>query len=114
MKKNICKKLAYYILNNKKLDWLKRKEVWKGDKIDFYLFFPSLIFFLLTINFGEIFFIPMMSIFILSSFIGQIRNIKTVPEDIESKLMGSMICIGFIFSIFMIFISLFVFIPMII
>ena len=35
----MCKELAYYILNNQKLDWLKRKELWRADKIDFYLFF---------------------------------------------------------------------------
>jgi hypothetical protein len=108
MKKNMCKELAYYILNNQKLDWLKRKELWRADKIDFYLFFSSLIIFTLVINFGEVFFLPMMTIFIITGFIGKVRNIKTVPGDIESKLIGLMICMGFIFSIFMIFISIFV------
>ena len=100
----------YKILNDKRLDWLKRENYWKPDKIDFYNFLIFITIFLLAINYGEIFFLPMMTILIGGSFIGHIRMIKTTPEDIESKLMSSSICFGFIFSILLIIVSIIVFI----
>ena len=34
---SLCKKIQYSILNNKKLDWLKREKEWRLDRILFYL-----------------------------------------------------------------------------
>lgn len=106
----MCKKFMYKILNDERLDWLKREKDWKHDKIDLYIFLPMITVFLMTINFGEVFFLPMMAMFIFGSFIGQIRHIKSTPGDIESKLMNPMLCFGFVFSILLVIVSIFTFI----
>ena len=94
---SLCKKLQYWILHNKKLDWLKREKDWKLDRIDGIFWVAFLSTFLLAYLFGEVFAFLAILVVYLGGFIGQIRNIKGAPGDIESRLMSPMICIGMIF-----------------
>jgi hypothetical protein len=95
----MCKKLFYSILNNKKLDWLKRENIIRLDKIDYYIGLPIIGMMILLFNFGKPFFIPTMIMFVLGGFLGIIRHIKTVPGDIESKLMGPATCFQLFFLV---------------
>ena len=94
-----CKKLQYWIFDNPKLDWLKREKVWKFDTIDKIIAILFLIVFLLAH-----FFVWIAHLFVLIVIplwiIGTIRQIKSVPGDIESKLMSPLICVGLIFVFF--------------
>jgi len=98
----------YKILYCKKLDWLKRKNAY-GDKMDFYLFFPPIIFFILVINFAPKWAIMLFIMYIPFGIIGAIRHIKSVPGDIESKLMGNGLCLQILFMFVVVLISLIVF-----
>ena len=57
---SLCKKLQYVILDNKKLDWLKRERSWKLDRVDAYVGIILLSIFLLTSLFGKVMVLPMM------------------------------------------------------
>jgi len=94
----MCKEFLYKILNYKKLDWLKREEVWKFDKIDKITGAVFLIFFSLAIFAKGVFVFLLFIIFIPLTILGEIRHIKTVPGDIESAFFRSLICIKFIFA----------------
>ena len=94
----MCKEFLYKILNYKKLDWLKREEVWKFDKIDKITGVIFLIFFSLAIFAKGIFVFLLFIIFIPLMILGEIRHIKTVPQDIESAFLRSLIRIKFIFA----------------
>ena len=94
-----CKTLQYWILNNPELNWLKREKSWKFDTID------KIMLILLSIVFlSAHFFTCIAHLLILIVFpfwiIGTIRQIKSVPCDIESKLMSPLICAGLIFVFF--------------
>jgi len=94
---SLCKKLQYKILNNKKLDWLKREKEWKLDRVDGIFWVAFLSTFLLAYLFGEFFAFLGIFIVYLGGFIGHIRHIKSIPGDIESRLMSPLTCIGMIF-----------------
>jgi len=96
-KLSLCKRLQYSVLYNKKLDWLKREKEWKWDKIDWIVSSILLITFLLPQWFGAKYVAFFMLAMGIASLLGAIRHIKTVPGDIESKLMGGSICISVIF-----------------
>jgi len=107
---SLCKKLQYAILYNKKFDWLIRKPDWKMDRIDGYIGVLMLTLFLLVSLLGEIVVVPVMLLFYSGAIVGYIRHIKSIPGDVESKLVSPMICIGLIFIsislIIMIFIAI--------
>ena len=94
-----CKKLQYWILDNPKLDWLKKEKVWKFDTIDKIIAILFLIIFLLAHFFAwiaHLFVLIVVPLWI----IGVIRQIKSVPGNIESKLMSPLMCAGLIFLFF--------------
>ena len=92
-----CKKIQYWILYNKKLDWLKKEKDWKLDRIDGIFWVAFLSAFLLAYLFGEFFVFLGIFVVYLGGLMGHIRHIKSIPADIESSLMSPMICIGMIF-----------------
>ena len=94
---SLCKKIQYWILHNKKLDWLKREKDWKLDRIDGIFWVAFLSTFLLAYLFGEVFVFLGILVVYLGGLMGHIRHIKSIPADIESSLMSPMICIGMIF-----------------
>ena len=94
---SLCKKIQYSILNNKKLDWLKREKEWKPDRIDGIFWVAFLSTFLLAYLFGEVFVFLGILVVYLGGLMGHIRHIKSIPADIESSLMSPMICIGMVF-----------------
>ena len=95
----MCKELMYKILYCKKLDWLKREKDWKLDRIDF-IGFGIFVILLLLVNFyGTIFLYPFLFSFIPISIIGEIRQIKNTPGDIESSLMYPLKCGRYIFLV---------------
>ena len=89
----------YKILYNEKLDWLKREKDWKWDKIDWIINSILLITFLLPNWFGGKYVLLFILVMAIGTGLGAIRHIKTVPGDIESKLMGRGICVSGIFFI---------------
>ena len=94
---SLCKKIQYLILNNKKLDWLKREKDWKLDRINGIFWVAFLSAFLLAYLFGEVFVFLGILVVYLGGLMGHIRHIKSIPADIESSLMSPMICIGMVF-----------------
>ena len=96
-KLSLCKKLQYSVLYNEKLDWLKREKEWKWDEIDWFVNGILLITFLLPNWLGAKYVALFMLTMGIASGLGAIRHIKTMPGDIESKLMGGGICISAIF-----------------
>ncbi len=94
---SLCKKIQYSILHNKKLDWLKREKDWKLDRIDGMFWIAFLSTFLLAYLFGEVFAFLAIFVVYLGGLMGHIRHIKSIPGDVESRLMSPMICIGMVF-----------------
>jgi hypothetical protein len=98
-KLSLCKRLQYSVLYNEKLDWLKREKEWKWDKIDWIVNAILLIIFLLPNWLGAKYVVLFMLTMGIASVLGAIRHIKTMPGDIESKLMGGGMCMSMIFII---------------
>jgi len=94
----MCQKLLAFYINNKNLDWLKRKlknPYASGlDRLDFYLFLMFVIPFILIGFFSKV--IPCIGFAIeisyVAMFLGFIRNIKTVPANISQPIMRPMLC----------------------
>ena len=107
-KLSLCKKLQYTILYNKKFDWLKREKDWKLDRIDGYMGMFMISLFLLIRLLGEVFVLPAMLLFYSGGIVGYIRQIKSTPGNVESRLMSNMICVGFIFFSISLIITVFV------
>ena len=87
----------YKILYCKKLDWLKKEKYWKPDKIDYitWIIFGAL--FILTNIYGKSFLPFFLLSFLPLIIVGEIRHIKNVSGDIESKLMYPLLCARYIF-----------------
>jgi hypothetical protein len=94
-KLSLCKKIQYTILENKKLDWLKRKKEWKLDRKDLFLGMLLLSILILSKIFGKVLVVPMLLLFYIVMLMFLVRQIKSVPSDIESIFLS--LCIGIIF-----------------
>jgi len=95
-KLSLCKKLQYQILNNKKLDWLKREKGEKLDSIDLLLGLLFLSMLILANIFGAVLVLPMLLLGYSLMLMFQVRQIKSVPEDIESSFMSPCLAIAFL------------------
>ena len=89
----MCKVLFYKIVNNEKLDFLKKENPYAFDKINWYFLLFMLIGFIISFKFKDL----GIFIFCFLAFVGSIANIKNSPNDIESSIMQPMTCIIFIF-----------------
>jgi len=103
-KLSLCKKLQYQILNNKKLDWLKRGKGGKLDSIDLLLGLLFLSMLILAKIFGAVLVLPTLLLGYSLVLIFHVRQIKSVPADIESSFMVS--CIGIVFLMILLMISI--------
>ena len=89
----MCKQLLYKIVNNEKLDWLKKENPYTFDKINWYFIFLGLVSFITASKFKDLGLFMLMSL----AFIGSLSSIKSTPNDIESSIMKPMMCISLIF-----------------
>ena len=85
-----CKKLQYEILNNKKIDWLKKKS-WKPDKIDGVVWGTVIFFAALVYIFGRVFILPTMLLFYMAFLLVLVRRMKSMSESLLS------ICVQMVF-----------------
>jgi len=101
---SLCKKLQYKILHNNKLDWLKREKGGKLDIID--LFFGLLLLSMLIWAkiFGAVFVLPTLLLGYSLMLICHVRQIKSVPADIESSFMSP--CIAIVLLLILLMISI--------
>jgi len=85
-----CKKLQYEILNNNKLDWLKKKN-WKPNKIDGAVWGIVIFFAVLVAVFGRVFVLPTMVLFYMAFLLVLVRRMKNMSESLLS------ICVQMVF-----------------
>ena len=101
----MCKKVLLYIFNNKKLDFLKKEEVYSFDKIDKLLMLIFLALFILMHFIKDKAYI-LIPLFGILAIVGIIRSIKSIPGDIESNFFKTSLCTQLIFFILFTLISL--------